>query len=85
MVTESVYVPGRNVTVRERRVDHHGCVFFVDVCKYIPPHYEQVERCVVIPGRYETCTKQVWIEGHYDIVEERVWVKGNGHGHVVRR
>jgi hypothetical protein len=84
-VVENVYVPGKYVTVRERRLDSHGCVIFVDVCKYVPAHYEQVTRCVVIPAHYETCQKQVWVEGHYDIVEERVWVSGNGHNHTVRR
>lgn len=85
IVIERVYVPAETITVRERRVDHCGNVYFVNVCKTIPAHYKNVEKCVVIPGHFCEVRKQVWVEGHYDIIEKQVWVEhdkpGNGHGH----
>lgn len=89
-VIERVYVPAETIVVRERRVDHCGRVYFVNVCKTIPAHYKNVEKCVVIPGHFCEVQKKVWVEGHHDIVEKRVWVEGgngngHGHGHVSHR
>jgi len=95
IVSERVYVPAKTVTVKERRVDHCGVVFYVNVCKVIPAHYETVNREVHVPGyhktiqkevhvpgHYEKVERKVFVPGHYDIVEERVLVNnGGGHNH----
>lgn len=82
-VIERVYVPGGYETVRERRVDHRGNAYYVNVQKWVPGHYHNVEKCVVIPGRFEMREKRVWVEGCYEIREERKWVPGHQH-HVHR-
>lgn len=63
-VTEhkDVWVPGRYEIVRERRVDRHGCVFYVSVKKYIPGHYECREVKRYVPGCYKIVQEKVWVE-----------------------
>lgn len=67
-----VFIPAKTITVRERRVDRHGCVFYVNVCK-------------TIPARHEIVCKEVYVPGCYEIREERVWIADagcdDGHGH----
>lgn len=94
IVEERVYVPAKTITVKERRVDHCGNVYYVNVCKVIPAHYDTIQKEVHVPGyhkkvmkevhvpgRYEKVEKQVFVPGRYEIVEERVFVKNNGGGH----
>lgn len=94
IVEERVYVPARHITVKERRVNHCGVVYYVNVCKVVPAHYDTIQKEVHVPGyhkkfmkevhvpgHYEKVERQVYVAGHFDIVEERVLVKGNGGGH----
>ena len=57
-----VLVPGKHIDVRERRVDHCGNIYFVNVCKFIPAHYETVCKEVFVPGRFEIREERVWVE-----------------------
>jgi hypothetical protein len=87
IVEEQVWVPGQYVTVQERRVDAHGCVFHVSVRKFVAghyecrkrevhvaAHYETRQRHVDIPGHFEKRERKVYVAGHFKVVEERVFV-----------
>lgn len=73
-----VFVPAKHVTVRERRVDRHGCVFYVNVCKTIAAHYDIVCKEVFVPGRYEIREERVWVADNRGCEEDH----GQGHGHA---
>ncbi|MEZ5991012.1 MAG: hypothetical protein R3E76_01480 [Planctomycetota bacterium] len=75
-----VFIPAKTITVRERRVDRHGCVFYVNVCKTIPARHEIVCKEVFVPGRYEIREERVWIADDCGCDEGHEHGKSGGHG-----
>jgi hypothetical protein len=79
---EKVWVPARNETTRERRVDARGRVYYSNVTRTIPGHYQEQERRVYVPAHFKVVERRVWVEGRYEMQERQVRVN---HGQQNRR
>jgi hypothetical protein len=71
---EQVWVPARNETTRERRVDARGRVYYSNVTRTIPGHYEEVECHVYVPAHHREVQRQVWVHGRYELQQRQVRV-----------